>query len=427
MRLEEFMNALSRRIVLAAMAGISLMALTPAMAQDQVTLRVVWWGSDSRTNATLEAIKLFEAANPNIKVQSEALPFDGYVEKLSTQFAANDAPDLIQLPNEYVAQFANGGALLNLDKVDATKLDPGTTQAANIDGQQVGFATGLASGVVIANKTLFDAAGVALPDDKTWTWDDFVAISNEISEKSGDGIYGSQPLGMDGFTFANYVRQRGHDLYAPDGTVTAQPEDIAAYFEMAKAIWDGGGSAGPEVGSEWMGLPPEQSGSATNVAAMGFWASAQFTAVARASGQDMVPLRQPSQAGAAGQPMMSIGSSQYWVASSRTRHPDETQALLNFLLNDVDAGKQLLLVRGTPSNSDVRDAITPELAEGDATAVQYLSDLQADAVPTFLPPQGSGIMQETFRRFIAEYLFGRLSAEDAANQMIAELKIGAGQ
>ena len=38
---------------------------------DPITLRMNWWGGDSRHQATLEAIKAFEAKYPNIKVEAE--------------------------------------------------------------------------------------------------------------------------------------------------------------------------------------------------------------------------------------------------------------------------------------------------------------------------------------------------------------------
>ncbi|HWV22124.1 MAG TPA: extracellular solute-binding protein [Devosia sp.] len=415
------MSKLMKSLMLAAVASAPLLA-SAAFAEDKVTLRMVWWGSEGRTTATLKAIEQFEALNPNIDVEAEALPFDGYMDKLSTQIAANDAPDVIQLPVEYVSQLASGGALLNLDAVDLTKLDPATTQAAHIEGQQVAVASGLSATAIVANKSLFEAANVPLPDDATWTWDDFAAIAKAITDGSPAGTVGTQALGTDLTSFEAYLRQNGSQVYDAQGNILIEPEDVVSYLELTKKIIDEGGSYGAETSSEVTALPLEQTPSATNTAAMGFWASAQFTALAKASGEDLALLRLPSMTGEAGAHQMSIGVAQYWSASSRSAHPAEAQALLDFIVNDIDAGKTLLIVRGTPPNSDVRDAITPDLTPTDAVAANFIGTLSPEAISTPLPPPGYGTFRDIFRRYTAEYLFGRLSAEDAANQMIGELK-----
>jgi multiple sugar transport system substrate-binding protein len=415
------MSKLVKNLLLVAMASVPLLAST-AFAQDKVTLRLVWWGSEGRTTATRQAIEQFEARHPNIKVQAEALPFDGYMDKLFTQIAANDAPDLIQLPVEYVSQLASAGALLNLDAVNLAKLDPATTQAANIEGEQLAVASGLSATAIVANKSLFKAANVPLPDDTTWTWDDFASVSKAISEGSASGIVGTQALGTDLTSFEAFLRQNGSQVYDAEGNILIEPKDVIPYLELTKKIIQEGGSYGAEKSSEVTALQVEQTPSATNTAAMGFWASSQFTALAKASGEDLTLLRLPSTTGKAGAHQMAINVAQYWSVSSRSAHPAEAQALLDFIVNDVDAGKSLLIVRGTPPNSDVRDAIASTLTPTDAVAANFIGALSEEAISAPLPPTGYGTFRDIFRRYTAEYLFGRLSAEDAATQMIGELK-----
>ncbi|HHU37890.1 MAG TPA: extracellular solute-binding protein, partial [Propionibacterium sp.] len=70
---------------------------------EQVTLRFAWWGNDTRNRMTQEIIEAFEAENPDIKVQGEPGEFSGYWDKLATQVAASDAPDVIQMDDKYIA------------------------------------------------------------------------------------------------------------------------------------------------------------------------------------------------------------------------------------------------------------------------------------------------------------------------------------
>ena len=63
----------------------------------EIVLRFLWWGSESRHKATLDAIKLFEEKNPGIKIKAEYGGTDGYFQKLSTQLTGNTAPDIMQV------------------------------------------------------------------------------------------------------------------------------------------------------------------------------------------------------------------------------------------------------------------------------------------------------------------------------------------
>ena len=64
---------------------------------DTVTIRMSWWGGDSRHEVTNEAIKAFEAKYPNIKVDTEYSSWDGWAEKCSTALVAGTA---LRLPAE---------------------------------------------------------------------------------------------------------------------------------------------------------------------------------------------------------------------------------------------------------------------------------------------------------------------------------------
>ena len=64
--------------------------------------------------------------------------------------------------------------------MDAKVLDTGT-----VDGTQVGAPIGVANFSIAVNPTVLEKAGVAMPDDKTWTWDDLAEISAQVTEKLG--------------------------------------------------------------------------------------------------------------------------------------------------------------------------------------------------------------------------------------------------
>jgi multiple sugar transport system substrate-binding protein len=403
------------------LAGCAGTPSEPAASDEPVTLRLVWWGNDVRAAATEDAVAAFEEKYPNITVETEALPYDGYHDKLSTQIAANDAPDVQQLQGEFMAQYGNQGALLPLTDVDTTNLDPGTLKNGFIDGEQIAVPTGLSTLVVVANPALFDQAGVEMPDDTTWTWEDFDKIASQITAGANtQGVYGAKSLGWDITEMATWVAQRGSELFTEDGELGAKTDDFASLFELAKKMMDDGGSPSASESSEQLTLAPEQSGVATGRYAMQLDAVSNFPALSTAFGGDLKILRLPSESGKKGDAKMMFVASQYWGASARTAHPVESQLLIDYLANDVEAGKILGITRGTPANSEIRDAILPQLPETDKTVVDFLSEVSGEVVPSRLAPAGAASFTKNMQRYASEVLFGRQSPEDAAKNLIAE-------
>ena len=106
----------------------------------EVTLRFSWWGGDSRHKATLEAIKLFEAKNPGIKIKAEYSGWDGHFEKVSTQITGNTAPDIMQVDWNWLYIFSkNGDGFYDLntlkDDFDLSNYDSQVLSYTTINGK----------------------------------------------------------------------------------------------------------------------------------------------------------------------------------------------------------------------------------------------------------------------------------------------------
>ena len=103
-------------ILLAAMLLCVAMAplATAGAEQEPVTLRVTWWGSQTRHDLTMAAIEKFEEKYPYITVEAEFTSWDGYWSKLATQVAGGLMPDVIQMDYQYLNQYAQSGVLADL-------------------------------------------------------------------------------------------------------------------------------------------------------------------------------------------------------------------------------------------------------------------------------------------------------------------------
>ncbi|QXQ09999.1 extracellular solute-binding protein [Paeniglutamicibacter sp. Y32M11] len=411
-----------------AAASIAALALTgcggngnAADANGDVTLRFSWWGSESRSAATQKIIDAFEAKNPGIKIQGEYGDWGGYWDKLATQVASNDAPDIIQMDDKYLREYADRGALLDLSDVDVSKFDEAAITNGTTEDGVVGITTGINAMAMMANPTLFKEAGVELPDDKTWTWDDYSDISAKITKNTK--VFGATgPNEPAGFQF--WLRQDGKSLTTAEGTLGFEPADAVSYFEMLKGLMEAEAIPSASGIAEDQSPGPDRSLTGTNGAAMGMWWTNQLTALSGASGEDLVPLRMPGRSGEAGGSQTFFKSSMFMSATKGTKHPEEVKKFIDFMVNSEEAGLLNLADRGLPSNLDVRKAVVAALDGADARSAEFMADIEDEiAAAEPVPPRGFSGLQDILYRYGLEVFFGRLSTEDAAQKMYEEMKI----
>lgn len=401
----------------------------PQSADGVVELRFSWWGGDKRAQLTQEAIAAFEAANPNIKIKPEYGDWSGYWDKLATQVAANDAPDIIQMDEKFLTEYSSRGALLDLSKydVDTSKFDQAALDAGKSEDGLTGIAAGINAATILANPKVFEAAGVALPDDTTWTWEDFERIAMEVTEKSPAGTYGAAAYGTDEASLGVWLRQNGKSLYTSDGKLGFEPKDIAEWWAFLKQMSQNKAVPSPSEVIEAEAAPLDQSGLATGKNGMAFWWSNQAPALEKASGGDLKILRFPTKTGSSADAQLWYKASQFWSASSRTKHPEEVAKFIDFLANDVKAGEALLADRGVYPNSDVRAAIESKLTPADVKVVQFISEIEDElGEPPALPPKGAGAIQEIVKRYTSEVLFERLSTDEAGKKAHDEMAAAIG-
>src|SRR4051812_45495381 len=189
---------------------------------EPVTLRVSTWGNDSRLKITQKAVDAFTAANPNIKVNIENSEWTAYWDKLATATAGKNAPDVIQMDESYIAAYGGRHALLDLTKekssLDLSAMDPKVLDTGKVDGTLVGAPIGIANFSIGANPQLLKKAGVSLPDDKTWTWDQLAQMSAQVSQKLGSqGVYGFDGFGTGAAELGAWARQRGEEVWPTNG------------------------------------------------------------------------------------------------------------------------------------------------------------------------------------------------------------------
>jgi multiple sugar transport system substrate-binding protein len=395
---------------------------------DDVTLRVGWWGSQERHDAFLSLIEEYESENPNVTVEAEYSDSGGHWDRLATTTAGGDAPDIIAFDKEHLFQYGGRGALLDLstlDAVDTSNFPDSSISQGSLDGELYGLPFSQNAYTVVANEALFSEAGVELPDDTTWTWDDFYEVSGRVATALGGDVRGSDYGEAGNATLEMWLGQNGESLFADDGSaeVGYDPSSAAAWFAHLEHIRDAANGPSPDEFIEEMSGVFEEGRFLTNRSALAFYYASQLPALETASGSAMKLLRPPSPDGDVSDNGLAHIPSWFWGISSSTDHPEAAGELLNFLSNDERVAQALLVTLGVPASSANQEVILPELDETSQEVVQFVSDTEPEV--TFAPPPappGAGGVGDIVIRYMEEVLFDRLTPEEAAAQMTTEIE-----
>ncbi|MFT4305889.1 MAG: extracellular solute-binding protein [Microbacterium sp.] len=412
--------ALGGAAVLAGCSGSSSSEVTE-LSTDPVTISVTFWGGDTRVALTQEVIDAFEAEYPNITVEPQYTDWNGYWDQLATETAAGDMPDVVQMDEKYLSSYASRGSLYDFDGlgIDTSNFDESMIELGQIDGTQYALPIGVTAYSIIANKTLFDQYGIDLPDDDTWTWDDYAALADELTEASGGAITGSTQVGgFDSGSVMYWARSDGGELFDDDGNVTVDPQTLADLWQYELDLQSSGGMLSASAITESQNAGIGAGALATNAVAMGTLWNTQITAIQASSGDDFVLLKLPQPEDV--NPYF-YKPSMYWSISSQSEHPVEAAAFVNFLLNDEDAGAILGTERGVPANNEIREAITSSLTETDQEAIAYLDSVTPGDTPA-PTPNGASSIDTILARYTQEVFAGQSTPLDAANAFISELQ-----
>lgn len=396
----------------------------PTNEAGQKTIRFAWWGNDTRNRLTNEVIAKFEAANPDIKVQAEPGEWSSYWDKLATQAAGNDVPDVIQMDEKYIAEYGTRGLLLDLEEAGLKfdKFMDGTVDTGRVKDKLYGINSGINAPVVVANPTVFDAAGVAIPDDTTWTYDSLAAVAKEVTEKSPAGTYGTQNMAYVEPVLRANLRQQGKDQFNPEG-MGFEPADLVKFFDWGMKLQNEKAAPSAAETSEDMGKSLDQTMAATNKIGMSVYWSNQITALEKASGADMKLLRLPSEAGSADKAALWYKASMLWSGSARTQNKEAVAKFIDYLANSPEAGAIMGTERGVPANKDVRAAIEPGMSDVDKKVVAYLDSLESELGPVpMVTPAGGGNFGQVQMRMVQDLIFDRKDSLAAAKGLHDEVK-----
>lgn len=151
--------------------------------------KVVFWAMGREAEVVSELVVDFEREHPGIDVEVQHIPWTAAHEKLLTTFAADALPDVCQLGNTWVPEFAALRALQPLqpfiERSATVRPDdyfPGIWATGSIDGVQVGVPWYVDTRLLFYRKDILRDAGVRLP---IRTWDEWRAAMAKVKTHVG--------------------------------------------------------------------------------------------------------------------------------------------------------------------------------------------------------------------------------------------------
>lgn len=403
--------------LVAGSAAAAALAPRGAFAQDG-SVRLIWWGNPERDRRTNAVVDLY-VEETGTEVVPETYAWGDYWQKLATQAAGRNLPDVIQMDYRYIFEYARRQQLAALDEfigngLDLADFDQNQLDSGKVDGKLYGVSMGANSMSHVYNKTVLDGIGVELPDSSKWTIDDWAAIGREIKDQLPEGMYFTENMGLLEPRLQTWVRSRGKDLYDEDGQIGYDLEDLVAYFEFWKGLQDEGLTPPADVQAQDSGKM-EESMMVTKRGLFNFLHSNQLVSMQNLMDDEvnmvMIPNNPDGQAGQYMKPSMFL--------SMAEGSADKAAAagLMNFFITDPGANDILLIERGVTGDASIREQITPGLTETEQKIISYL-----DLVSTWVsplpppPPQNAGEIDRALRPAWESVAFEQVDLETAAEE-----------
>ena len=208
-------GALALAVIAATSACGSTDSPSAAGPGEQSTVDV-WLMKDSVSADFLARFQQdFQTKHPELKLNIQIQEWNGIGQKVIGALASNDAPDVIEVGNTQVAQYAASGGVADLsakkDELRGKDWIPGLSDPGALDGRQYGVPYYAANRVVVYDKDQFAAAGITAPPTTREEW---LADTAKLNQGGKQGIY---LPGQNWYVLAGFIWDEGGDLATQQG------------------------------------------------------------------------------------------------------------------------------------------------------------------------------------------------------------------
>ncbi len=383
-----------------------------------VKLSIFWWGGEARAKLTDEALALYTKKHPNVTFEKTWQANQGYFDKLATLTAGGNPPDIFQIDDNYLTEYAARNTTLDLTSykdagdLDVSKFPESLWQYGVVDGKLAGLAAGENTQGLVYNKTLLTSNG--LPEPTTgMSWEDHIAWAEQVSKKTK--VPGTQDPSADYKALWVWLRQQGKDLYS-GSELGFTVEDVTKWFELWKGARDRGATPTPDVIHEGNATDITKQLVVTGKAGTSWVWVNQMPELKKNTKDELGVVAYPGDPSA-----QWARASMYWSVFRGSKHKDVAVDVINFLANDPEAVALLGTDRGLPSNLDLRKAVSDKVTDpAMKQSIQVESDLAAKfGESPQVPLKGHSKVKSELIKAAENAQYGRATPAQAAEQFFA--------
>lgn len=231
-------------LIFLGLVGASVLAwvMRPAPAPPGVTPLI--WVSDDNP-ARRGHIEQFNRLHPQFQLRLD--PDNGGMEKVIVQSLAGVGPDLFDCygPQQLASYVKAGIAWDVTDELEraGVNIRTDTWEAVHAhvihEGRVYGFPANVSVDVLWFNKDIFDRMGIPYPENRPWTWEEFLPLAQKLTVREANGRIRHFGLSFDAWVWKFFLYQWGANVYSPDGTrcTLDSPEAIAAVQFLQDLIY----------------------------------------------------------------------------------------------------------------------------------------------------------------------------------------------
>ncbi|MFE0640990.1 extracellular solute-binding protein [Streptomyces sp. NPDC058877] len=177
----------------------------------------IWLMRDSASEDFLTRFtEEYEQEHDGVRLQITIQDWTGIGKKVTEAIEGSGGPDVIEVGNTQVAQYADTDKLFDVTLESIRDLGsedwlPGLAEPGSIGGSQYGIPWYAANRIVIYNKDLFRDAGIEKPPATRDAWLD---DTEKLNKNGSQGIY---LAGQDWYTLAGFIWDEGGELAVDKG------------------------------------------------------------------------------------------------------------------------------------------------------------------------------------------------------------------
>jgi len=385
-----------------------------------VKLRIVWWGAQARHDATLKALDAYTKKHPNVTFEPEFSGFDGYADKLATQAAAKNAPDIIQMDPAWLSDYAGRNQLADLSQgIRIEDMDKSLVDSGKFKDKLYAIALGNNATGMVFNKNVVEKLGVT-PPANGWTWDQFFQFGREAKAKLEKDKYVLMDSTSDYTVYSAYQISQGKGYpITVDGKFNIDKDTYLAYVKKYSDLRKEGVVPPPDIAST-----DKESDAKLDLMNNGSVLMKRSFA-ALFPGFDSV---KPNTYTLVTQPRGSQSSdwlkpSMFWSVSADSKNIEESKKFIDWFINDEEAADILTTTRGVPVSKKVLDHLSPKFNASDNLQVELIKKVAGDAQPFNPGAKGwSNYTAKDFKDVGEKVMFGKETPEQAYDELVKKAK-----